>query len=109
MKLNIAQAHTGLAMLSHGIPNTQPENNKCTVQLSVLQGTLDRPSSEMTVVQVQSLVNHNYNVVCLNTIEILRMSMIGKQHLPNINPKTVTKTTYVTLVDPFSGIQSRLR
>ena len=107
MKLNIAQAHTGLDMLSHGIPNTQPENNKCTVQLSVLQGTLDRPSSEMTVVQVQSLVNHNYNVVCLNTIEILRMSMIGKQHLPNINPKTVTKTNLI--VDPFSGIQSRLR
>jgi len=60
LKMSIAQAHSGLDMLGHGMTNHQPQNNKCTVQLAVIQGTLDRPSSEMTVVQVQSLVILQY-------------------------------------------------
>ena len=64
LKVSIAQAHSGLDMLGHGMTNQQPENNKCTVQLAVIQGTLDRPSSEMTVVQVQSLVGRNHICNC---------------------------------------------
>ena len=56
LKLNINHAQSALNMVGHG-HNTPKKSTNCTLQLAVVQGTFDQPSSEMTVIQMQSLVS----------------------------------------------------
>ena len=65
LKLSISQAQSGLEMLGYGAlgggggDDSAPggRNSNSALQLSAIQGTFDQPSSEMTVVQLQSLVS----------------------------------------------------